>query len=243
MRLKFSPPKSERYASTEATKTRRSGSSRRSSVDDDANDDDAAAEEAPSTTKKNRSKHSKPDSSGSSSSREVALISSASQLTPVELEVLDTRFGKQAQTIVEMLDMGNTDGASSLVVKSLLQSVVSLLPTAEQNVSASKGAKGIYGFNALITSTRELLGDLQAFKDRANIGQSIVDRSIRPAFQDIAVQIVQAFTILQANARDRMSKQDYEEYRKASEELKKGLGDYIMAQYKEVSSTVAKSLT
>jgi hypothetical protein len=204
-RVKFGPPKSEKYAPT-----------------------------------KNREERLK-----SKPRTDLVIVESTPDkvtLSKAHLQVLDTRFGKQALTIVDMLDMGQTDGASSLVVKSLLQSVVALLPQAEQNVVASGGAKGIYGYNALITSTRELLGDLQSFKDRANIGQSIVDRSIRPAFQDIAVQIVQAMTLL-SSAKDRMSKSEYAEYRTQSDEIKKSLGDYIMAQYKEVSTTVSKSLT
>lgn len=216
MRIKYGPPKSEKYAKVPKRKS------------DPVDDDDE-----PVVVKKKK----KPSTDLVITTPENVV------LTKHELEVLDTRFGKQATTIVDMLDMGQTDGAASLVVKALLQSVVSLMPTAEQNVVDSKGAKGIYGYNALITSTRELLGDLQSFKDRANIGQSIVDRSIRPAFQDIAVQIVQAMTLLSVAAKDRMDKKDYTEFRAQTEEIKKSLGDYIMAQYKEVSTTVAKSLT
>ncbi len=160
----------------------------------------------------------------------------------ISTEVLQSHFGKQADTIVEMIEMNNSDGASSLIVKSLIQSLVGILPVAEHNVRATNATKGIYGFNTLVSSIRELLGDLQAFKDRSNLGQSIVDRSVRPSYQDIAVQIVTSLTIIQDAAKSRMEKEDYREFRTTVEEQKKALAQYITAQYQDVSDQVVKSL-
>jgi hypothetical protein len=158
------------------------------------------------------------------------------------LEVLTTRFGSQSATIVDLISMGNSDGATSLIVKALLQSLVEVLPMAEQHIVASKTTKGVYGFNALITSVRELLGDLQALRDRSSLGQSIVDKTVRPSYMDIAVQVVSAFTIIQDSSRARMSEEDFREHRRTIEETKKGLSDYLTAQYKSVSDQVVKSL-
>ena len=172
---------------------------------------------------------------------ELALIDTKAN-TSVALEVLNTRFGKQSQTIVDLIDMGNSDGASSLIVKALLQSLVEVLPMAEHNIRETRATKGIYGFNTLVTSMRELLGDLQSLKDRANLGQSIVDKTVRPSYMDIAVQVVSGFTLLQDSAKARMDASDFKEFRRDLESTKKGLSDYLMAQYRDVSEQVVKSL-
>lgn len=155
---------------------------------------------------------------------------------------IQSRFGKQSDTIVDLIEMGNSDGATSLIIKSLLQSLVEILPTAEKNVIATGATKGMYAFNTLISSTRELVGDLQAIKDRSNLGQATVDRCVRPSYMEIGVQIVTAFTLIQDSGKARMTPEDFREFRATLESVKKGLGEYIMAQYRDVSEQVVKSL-
>lgn len=161
---------------------------------------------------------------------------------PEVVQALNSRFGTQADTIVEMISMGNADGASSLIIKALVQSVCEVLPMAEHHIRESKSTKGIYGFNTLVSTVRELLGDLQVLKDKANLGQSVVDRTIRPSYMDIAAQIVSSLTIVQESAKARMSSSDYKEFRATVEQSKKGMSDYMMAQYRDVSDQVVKSL-
>lgn len=161
---------------------------------------------------------------------------------PEAIKAIDSRFGMQSDTIVEMISMGNSDGASSLIIKALIQSVCEVLPMAEHNIRASNSTKGIYGFNTLVSTVRELLGDLQVLKDKANLGQSIVDRTIRPSYMDIASQLVTSLTLVQESAKARMSKEDFKEFRATVEQSKKGMSDYMMAQYRDVSEQVVKSL-
>jgi hypothetical protein len=158
------------------------------------------------------------------------------------VQILNSRFGKQSDTIVEMINMGNADGASSLIIKALIQSVCEVLPMAEHHIRESKSTKGIYGFNTLVSTVRELLGDLQVLKDKANLGQSVVDRTIRPSYMDIAAQFVTCMTLVQDSAKARMDKNDYKEFRETVETAKQGMADYMMAQYRDVSSQVVKSL-
>lgn len=161
---------------------------------------------------------------------------------PEVVSVLNSRFGTQSATIVDMISMGNSDGASSLIIKALIQSVCEVLPMAEHHIRESKSTKGIYGFNTLVSTIRELLGDLQVLKDKANLGQSIVDRTIRPSYMDIASQLVTSMTLVQESAKARMSKEDFKEFRVTVESSKKGMADYMMAQYRDVSDQVVKSL-
>lgn len=167
--------------------------------------------------------------------------------TPVDLneaeEALRSRFGNKAVLIIQQLEDQDTDGAISMLSRSLLQLVVDLIPVAEQNVRDSKGARGIYQFNQLIASTRELLTDLSALRDKGLLGHRIVERTVRPAFTDIGGQLVLAFVGLEAGARTYMSPEDYAEYKQQLTTAKMSLAQYLEAQYSEIRDQVIASLS
>ena len=157
--------------------------------------------------------------------------------------VLQSRFGGRAEQIISMLEFQDSDGAISLLSRSILQTLVDVLPLAEHNIRATKGQKGIYQLNQLVSSVREMMIDLQALRDKGLVGQRLVESTIRPAFMDIGVQIVTAFAKLEASARNSMSDTDFADYRKELKGLRDNMGSYIQTQYQEVQSTVVTSLS
>jgi len=157
---------------------------------------------------------------------------------------LNSMFGPRAETIVDMLEANNSDGATTLIARSLLQMLVKLLPVLERNVRRSKGQRGVYQLNQVISQVREMCNDIQASRDRANIGNTVVERFIRPAFLDIAVQITTAFVELEGQARNRMSPEDFATYKAdVILPLKKGLADYITRQYQTLQTDIVKAFT
>jgi hypothetical protein len=157
---------------------------------------------------------------------------------------LQSFFGPKADEIVRMLEDKDTDGAVSMIGRTLLATVVNILPILEQNVQQSRCTKGAYQFNQTVSSIRELLADLQAAQDRGEIGHRIVERFIRPAFQDIGAQIVTGFAEIEAQAKNRMSDSEYQEFRKDTLEIiKRNLATYIRDVYEEQKKAVVQSLT
>lgn len=162
---------------------------------------------------------------------------------PSKVRVLQSFFKKNADHVIKMLDAGETDGAISTTQRALLQTVVDLIPIVEHAVRASNGRYGVYPFNQTVSQLRELLNDIQVSRDRGQMGRAVVENHVRPAFLDIAGQIVLAFTQLNACAAERMSKEDMREFRATSDVIKRTLADYIMAQYSNVADSVAASLS
>lgn len=113
------------------------------------------------------------------------------RISKLDEEGRNSIMGSEAETIQQLLESGQNDGAMTLIHKRMLQALMDLLPHAENNVRATKGQKGVYQINSLITSVRELLSDLQATKDRGAIGISLVEKVVRPAFLDIGMSLVQ----------------------------------------------------
>lgn len=167
-----------------------------------------------------------------------------SVITPEAISALKTRFGSKAEVIIDQIESDDTDGATTLLYKSLLQSLVEIIPIAEGAVRSSGAKRGVYQFNQVVSQTRELLADIQAMRDRGLLGNSIVERHVRPAFMDIAVQIVVSMTGVEQAARTRMSNEDFRSFRaEVTSAAKASLADYIKAQYDEVASSVVQSLS
>lgn len=154
-----------------------------------------------------------------------------------------SRFGPKADTVMEMLEMNDTDGAITLLARSILQTMVGLLPVVEEGVRASKGTRGVYQLNQTVGTVRELMIDIRALQDKGNLGASIVDRTLRPSYADLAVQITLAFTQLVEAAKSRMSPEDLVSFRQMAESTKMALAQFMNTQYLEVREQVATALS
>ena len=160
------------------------------------------------------------------------------------LRRLNTMFGQRSDAIIDLLEFGDQDGALGLISKSILQTLVDILPVIERGIRKTKGTRGVYQLNQTISQMREMCSDIQAYKDKSMLGATIVERHIRPSYLDIAVQITAAFAELEASSRPKMSKEDFDVYREDGlNQMKRNLADYIKHQYEEVSEGIVKSLT
>lgn len=99
-------------------------------------------------------------------------------------------LGDAAEEIHQLLERDSNESASSLLQKRLVQATLDMLPYAENTIRETEGARGVYQYNSLITSIRELLIDMQANRDKGAIGELVVEKVMRPAFTDIATYIV-----------------------------------------------------
>lgn len=145
-------------------------------------------------------------------STEVVMIDGEPKLSKLKGKALRTQFGQGAEKILRLLEQDDTDPAVALIYKRLLQSVVDVMPLAEMGIRASKGMRGIHGFNMLISSLRELMVDVQSAQDRGMMGQTLVMSVMQPAFSDLAQDMVQEFSTLAADVKAKFSQEDYEAF-------------------------------
>jgi hypothetical protein len=158
---------------------------------------------------------------------------------------LVTLFGQRADAVLQMLeDDQNTNGALTLLQRSLLQTMVDILPVIERQVRRSKGKKGVYQLNQIVAQVREQIQDMQALREKGNAGATVVDRIIRPAYLDLAAQVQNAYMEIEAQARTRMSEEEFKSFREtALLSTKKGLAEYINGQYNAIREGVITSLS
>lgn len=137
------------------------------------------------------SKSEKADRDDRVKSKKVKESTSRALVVPKKVRVqLEADFGKHAGKLIDMLEMDHTDGALTLLKKRLLQTSVGLLPFAEATVRESKSARGVYQYSTLVSQIREIMGDIESDRDRDLLLNVIDERVIKPAFMDMAHEIV-----------------------------------------------------
>lgn len=140
-------------------------------------------------------------------------------------------LGDSAEEIQQLLEVNNTDSATTLMQKRMMQTVVDIIPYAEHAIRKSKGARGVYQINSLITSLRELMLDVQATKDKGSIGDAMVEKVIRPAFLDIGMKLVLEDERVLKEIKDELDPAAYKAVRDVHRESLKRMAESIQEQY------------
>ena len=165
------------------------------------------------------------------------------KIDEVSLEKIKSVFGEKSDAILELLDVGNSDGALSLTIKTLMHTLITILPKVEGYVNRTDGQKGVYQLTQLISQIRDTCADIQAYRDKTNLGLQMVERYLRPGFLDIAAQIMQAWMQLETAAGKNMSKEDLADFKSSyAVPIRLNLSDYLTKKYEELSTSLVQSL-
>jgi len=155
-----------------------------------------------------------------------------------------TIIGRSAEEIHQLIESGHTDAATTLIYKRMLQSVVDTLPYMEMVIRKSKGQKGAYAYNSMVSSVRELMTDIQQSQDRGRQGELLVERFILPVFLDIGMAMMQEFDLIAQSLRRDPNVTDVQtkEYDKLFHECQVRFGQQLQAKLKEVREQCRKFL-
>ncbi len=164
------------------------------------------------------------------------------KISKLKGNALRTMFGERSEKILQLLESDDTDPAMALIYKRLLQSLVDILPMAELAIRASKGTRGIYQFNQLIGSTRELMTDIQSAQDRGMMGTALMESVVKPAFSDMANDIVQEYGMIGADAKLGMTAKEWSRFSVALKESRARLADKITKHYRRVNEETVSFL-
>lgn len=151
-------------------------------------------------------------------------------------------IGQNAEQIHQLLEAKENDKAIPLIYRKMLQSLVDLLPLAERQVRKTKGARGVYQVNTLISSVRELLNDVQASQDRGMLGQNLVEQVVKPSFSDLAQTIVTEYAAIAADAKLRMNDRDYASFRKEVLDSRARLANAVTLQFRDIQAQTIQYL-
>jgi hypothetical protein len=129
-----------------------------------------------------------------------------------------------------------------LLKKRLLQTSVGLLPFAEQTVRESKSARGVYQFSTLISQIREIMGDIEADRDRDLLLTVIDERVIKPAFMDMAHEIVMKHFEFRKNLEQAVRPDEVQRFNLQFKRLARELATDMQGHYFKIREGLDKAL-
>lgn len=145
-------------------------------------------------------------------------------------------IGDSAEDIQQLLEVGSNESAISLMQKRMLQAVIDMLPFAEHTIRNTKGQRGVYQFNSLITSMRELMIDMQSTRDKGSLGADLVERVLRPAFLDVAMILVQEEARFATDIKELLGAADAKEVRNLHKVMIERVAEGIKGKYDEAKA-------
>lgn len=151
-------------------------------------------------------------------------------------------IGQNAEQIHQLLENKDNEAAIPLIYRKMLQSLVDLLPLAERQVRKTKGARGVYQVNTLISSVRELLVDVQASQDRGMLGQNLVEQVVKPSFGDLAQLIVTEYAAISADAKLNMTDKQYGRFRTELLASRARVAESMTARFRDIKDQTIQYL-
>lgn len=165
-------------------------------------------------------------------------------LTKRQNKKLRTMFGNNSDTILDLLENNDHDGAQTMIYRALLQTLVDVLPLMEGTIRKSKGQRGAYQLNQTVSQIRETLADVQAARDKSQFGAHLAERHVQPAFLLLAQQY--ALSIMEIeNAIDRyMDARKAREFRETvTQPMKVGMSTYMRDQLQSIMTNIAQAMS
>lgn len=162
-----------------------------------------------------------------------------SKLTPNKMKSI---LGDSAEQIHQLLESDSNESASALLRKRLLQEVLDLIPLAVNGVRKTKGQRGVYQVNSLITSIREIMIDMQATQDKGAMGDSIVEKILRPAFMDIATELIKEDGIIANVVKSTTDNESFRRIEDAKNDSVKRLANMMQLKYEEAKEKMIACL-
>ena len=138
---------------------------------------------------------------------------------PSGVVVTDEHFGELVDssfdTVYQLLEVNDTDNATQLLYKRVIQSSYKILGRLETLMDdPTQTAKVAYPYNAIAGTIREYLTDLQMSMDRGRLAETILDNILRPLFLEMATTLVLQLGVIGKEAKVALGDEKFEDFNK-----------------------------
>lgn len=166
----------------------------------------------------------------------VPATPAAKRLSKIDKKSMVSIIGDDAEEMQNLFEQGSTEQAIQLLNRRLIQTCIDLLPQLETGIRNSNGRYGVHSLNGTIQTIRELVIDLQSMQDRGAVGETIIDKIIRPAMLDIATQIMQEYAAVLSEVKDVLSQDGYAKVREAQITSRNRIAGAMNAKFEAIKS-------
>lgn len=154
-------------------------------------------------------------------------------------QILDSSM----EDVYRLLEVNDTDNAIQLLYKRVIQSSYKMLGKIESAMENSEGTRGAYPFNAVASTLREYLVDLQSSMDRGRLAETIIDNILRPLFLEMASSVVLELSVIGKEARSLMTDSQFEDFNKnVLRTSQTKIIDVLQRSYEQAKEDARKSL-
>lgn len=138
---------------------------------------------------------------------------------PSGVVVTDEHFGELVDssfdTVYQLLEVNDTDNATQLLYKRVIQSSYKMLGRLETLMDdPTQTAKVAYPYNAIAGTIRDYLTDLQMSMDRGRLAETILDNILRPLFLEMATTLVLQLGVIGKEAKVALGDEKFEDFNK-----------------------------
>lgn len=156
-----------------------------------------------------------------------------------DLTNIESIVGDKVEVIQDLLETGNFESATNALHKTLLQTLVDVLPYAEAAIRKTEGVKGVYQINSLVSMILETLSSARSQADRGALAQHILERTVQPVFKGIAEALVREFMALSAD----MSTAKPQDHDNIIRDTRARLATSIQSSYETMRSEIMQSMS
>jgi hypothetical protein len=146
-------------------------------------------------------------------------------------------LSKDMQVIVDMLEDKENDSAITLTQKAMLQTVIMMMPEAEKRFFANTSAhQAVYAFNALVTTARELIADVQAAEDKTKVIDRIIYDLLEPQILSLVNYLLESNFYLVKQLKPLVKEKHHKKLQDILNDATKSSGSYakeMFATFKE----------
>ena len=127
-----------------------------------------------------------------------ALRSHGTELSSTDFQnILNSSF----DDVYRLLEVQDTDNATQLLYRRMIQASYRMLCKIEASTNAESNTRGAYAFNAVASTLKDYINNLQMSLDKGRLAENIIDNILRPLFLEMASTLVVQFGIVTKEAK------------------------------------------
>ncbi len=156
------------------------------------------------------------------------------------LASLHSVFKDDVIQISDLLNSLNTDDAISKFQRTMLQSLLDLIPVAEDRYRKEGTERSANAFNSMVSQSRELIADLQAERDTKQLALQLSREIIDPAFIGIAQIVIDNLHNLKRSMETYVPEKRHIQLNGIVRDTAKGIAQYIEDQRADIGERMVE---
>jgi hypothetical protein len=159
-----------------------------------------------------------------------------------DIQNVKSIFAKRKKKIALYLNNDDLDRATILITKQLIKTLMDLIPIAEKKYRRYGNERSAYALNSLVSQVRELMTDMEAYKDRKALVTRLLNDIIRPNFMTMAQQLMTASVRMNQQISSYVDTKNHAKVTESVNNMIKEVARYMDGIYKEIEGKTHKQL-